>query len=63
MSNAYDKELRDMAWAKVKELGFEKFVREGVYSMMVGPNFETVTEAKILKIMGIDATGKRLQIQ
>ena len=57
MSNAYDKDLRDLAWKKAKELGMTDFVREGVYSMMVGPNFETVTEAKMLLLLGIDATG------
>lgn len=57
MSNAYDKPLRELAMTKAKELGFSDFIREGVYSMMVGPNFETVTEAKLLAILGIDATG------
>ena len=57
MSNAYDLDFRTLAWEKAKQLDMLEFVREGVYSMMVGPNFETVTEAKLLAIMGIDATG------
>lgn len=57
MSNAYDRKLRELAKSIAKEKGFESFTREGVYSMMVGPNFETVTEAKFLNIIGVDATG------
>ncbi|KAK7115403.1 purine nucleoside phosphorylase-like [Littorina saxatilis] len=57
MSNAYDRKLRDLAKSIAKEKGFEPFVREGVYCMMVGPNFETVTEARFLNIIGVDATG------
>ncbi|XP_005096472.1 purine nucleoside phosphorylase isoform X2 [Aplysia californica] len=57
MSNAYDLGLRQLALAKAKEIGFSDFVREGVYSMMVGPNFETVTECKILSLLLVDATG------
>jgi len=57
MSNAYDLAIRKLAKSKAKELGFADFVHEGVYSMMVGPNFETVTEVRMLGIMGIDATG------
>ena len=58
MSNAYDRKLRDLAKSMAKEMGFESFTREGVYSMMVGPNFETVTEAKFLHLIGVDATGE-----
>lgn len=57
MSNAYDRKLRDMTKSLVKEMGFESFIHEGVYSMMVGPNFETVTECRFLRLIGVDATG------
>ena len=58
MSHAYDVELRRIAKATAKEMGFESFFREGVYSMMVGPSFETVTECRYLKLIGVDATGE-----
>ena len=60
MSTAYDPKLRQLAKSIAKEMGFESFTQEGVYSMMVGPNFETVSEARFLQIIGVDATGKIL---
>ncbi|KAH9503468.1 hypothetical protein Btru_068009 [Bulinus truncatus] len=57
MSKAYDLEIRKLALTVAKEMGYGDFIREGVYSMMVGPNFETVTECKFLQIVGADATG------
>jgi purine-nucleoside phosphorylase len=40
-----------------KELGYDKFFREGVYSMLTGPSYETVTECRFLLKCGVDATG------
>lgn len=57
MSDAYDRQLRDLAKKEAKRMGFDAFVREGVYSMLVGPNFETVTECRYLRLIGSDATG------
>ncbi|XP_041377031.1 purine nucleoside phosphorylase-like [Gigantopelta aegis] len=57
MSHAYDVELRRIAKATATDMGFDSFFREGVYSMMVGPSFETVTECRYLKLIGVDATG------
>jgi purine-nucleoside phosphorylase len=57
MSRAYDVDIRKLAFKAAKELGFESFVREGVYCMLVGPNFETVTECRFLNQVGVDATG------
>lgn len=57
MSNAYDKKLRDLAMNIAQEEGFGDFIREGVYCMLLGPNFETVSEARFLSIAGVDATG------
>ncbi|KAK3748669.1 hypothetical protein RRG08_000901 [Elysia crispata] len=57
MSRAYDSELRKLALGIAKEMGFADFVHEGVYSMMIGPNFETVTECRLLSMAGVDATG------
>lgn len=58
VSRAYDLEIRKLAKSLAIEMGFKDFIQEGVYSMMVGPNFETVTECRFLEIVGVDATGK-----
>ena len=35
-------------------------LREGVYIQMAGPQFESVAELKMLKVMGVDAVGETL---
>ncbi|ODN30912.1 purine-nucleoside phosphorylase [Fervidobacterium thailandense] len=55
MSNAYDKDLRELAKAVAKELGID--VYEGVYVAVAGPNFETPAELRMLRWMGADAVG------
>jgi len=57
MSDAYSKELRKLAMDIMWELGYSDFVREGVYCMVSGPNFETVAEARMLQILGCDSVG------
>lgn len=57
MSDAYNKKYRDIAKETAKELGFNDFIREGVYSFLTGPTFETVTECRLLRLLGSDATG------
>ncbi|KAJ8302971.1 hypothetical protein KUTeg_019367, partial [Tegillarca granosa] len=57
MSSAYDLKLRQLAKSVAADLGFESFVHEGVYSMQVGPMFETVTECRFLRMIGADCTG------
>ncbi|XP_048762078.1 purine nucleoside phosphorylase-like isoform X2 [Ostrea edulis] len=57
MSDAYNREYRDIAKETAKELGFSDFMREGVYSFLTGPTFETVTECRLLRLIGTDATG------
>ena len=56
MSSAYDKDLRKLAKNVAKELGFD-FIREGVYSIQMGPAFETVAECRLLRTLGADVTG------
>lgn len=57
MANAYDSQLiREFEKVSV-ELGLNQNVRKGVYAMVVGPTYETIAEAKALKLLGADAVG------
>ena len=58
MSDAYSKDLRRLALDISSQLGYSNFVREGVYCMVSGPNFETIAEARMLRILGCDAVGE-----
>lgn len=55
MSNAYDKELQNLASniANEENIPLEK----GVYLMVSGPNFETSAEVRAFGILGADAIG------
>lgn len=55
VSDLYTKALRDAVKAAAKEAGIE--VREGVYMMFSGPNYETPAEVRMAKIVGADAVG------
>lgn len=57
MSDAYDPVLRGQALEAARELGFESFVREGVYCMLTGPSYETIAECRLLRTLGADAVG------
>ncbi|XP_026316788.1 purine nucleoside phosphorylase isoform X2 [Hyposmocoma kahamanoa] len=57
MSKAYNYEFRKIAKEVAVELNLENIVREGVYACLGGPNFETVAELKMLKMLGVDAVG------
>jgi purine-nucleoside phosphorylase len=61
LNKAYDLELRKLGKRVSKELGMTDFVHEGVYTMVGGPAFETVSELRLMKILGIDAVGKLAQ--
>lgn len=57
MSNAYDVDLiNDLRNVSV-ELGLEKCVKTGVYAMVGGPTYETIAEARLLKLIGADTIG------
>lgn len=57
MSNGYDLSLiRKFEEASV-EVGLDHYVKKGVYVMVVGPNYETIAEARAFKLMGADAVG------
>ena len=51
MSDAYDKTLKKLTADTAKELGYESFMREGVYVAQVGPTFETPAECRFLKMV------------
>jgi purine-nucleoside phosphorylase len=57
MSKAYDPELIEIALKLSKEMGLESETRSGVYTCVGGPNYETVAELKMWKILGVDAVG------
>ncbi|XP_072296186.1 purine nucleoside phosphorylase-like [Eucyclogobius newberryi] len=57
MSGCYDIGLRRVAMEIGKQLGIIPAMREGVYAMVGGPNFETIAEARLLHRLGIDAVG------
>jgi len=55
LSNVYDISLRN----KIKSIADKHNIKlfEGVYLMVLGPNFETAAEIKAFKILGADAVG------
>lgn len=55
MSEAYDLELRQLAREIAQEEGI--LLREGVYTGLAGPNFETPAELRFLRSIGTDAVG------
>lgn len=57
MNKAYDKRLTEYAFQIAREIGIADDVHEGVYTCLGGPNYETVAELKMLKILGVDAVG------
>jgi len=57
MSNAYDMELINEIEDASVEIGLDKHVRKGIYGMVVGPTYETIAEARALKLLGADTIG------
>ena len=55
LSNAYDVDLRN----KIKKIAEQSDLKlyEGVYLMVLGPNFETAAEIRAFKTLGADAVG------
>lgn len=58
MSDAYDRELQQLAMDVGQELGYADFLKEGVYCVLGGPSFETIAECRMLHRMGADAVGE-----
>lgn len=57
MNKAYDRELLNNAKQIAEEIGIGDTIHEGVYACLGGPNFETVAELRMLKMLGVDAVG------
>jgi purine-nucleoside phosphorylase len=55
MADAWDTDLRRLARAAADRAGVE--LREGVYIMLSGPNYETRAEMRMLRGLGGDAVG------
>lgn len=55
MRDAYDKTLLGIAKEVARERGFA--VSEGVYAAVLGPSYETMAEARMLRVLGADAVG------
>jgi len=57
LNNCYDRRFRKMGRDVAVEIGMGQSFHEGVYTMLGGPNFETVAELRMLKTCGVDAVG------
>ena len=53
MSDAYDKELLELAESVGKDLGIP--LRKGVFCWVTGPAYETAAEVRMMRILGADA--------
>lgn len=57
MSKAYDPDLIYTAQKLAKEMEIEHETHTGVYTCLGGPNYETVAELRMWKLLGVDAVG------
>jgi purine-nucleoside phosphorylase len=55
MTEAYAKDLRNLAIQASKEIGIT--LQKGVYAGFSGPSYETPAEIRFLKLIGVDAVG------
>ena len=51
-NDLYNKKFRDIGKQVARSLNLDGIVREGVYAMVGGPNYETVAELKMLRELG-----------
>ncbi|MFR8206595.1 MAG: hypothetical protein ACLU99_09890 [Alphaproteobacteria bacterium] len=56
MSNAYDREFRNLTHRLAKEMPVSSCMTE-LYLMVSGPNFETAAEIRAFQILGAHAVG------
>ncbi|KAF5288293.1 hypothetical protein FQA39_LY04061 [Lamprigera yunnana] len=57
MNTAYDKQLIKVGKEIAARENLIDDVHEGVYTCLGGPNFETVAELRMLRMLGVDAVG------
>lgn len=57
MNKAYNAELIKIGRQVAEDMGISDIVHKGVYTCLGGPNFETVAELKMLRMVGVDAVG------
>jgi len=58
MSDAYDERLQEFVLQAAKKLGLTKVIRpEGTYCFLSGPTYETRTEGRFLRLLGVDSVG------
>ncbi|CAL7943163.1 unnamed protein product [Xylocopa violacea] len=57
MNKAYNSQLLEIGQQVAEEMGISDIVHKGVYTCLGGPNFETVAELKMLRMIGVDAVG------
>jgi len=55
MGNTYDRNLRSYALACAKGLGID--LKEGIYQLFTGPQYETPAEVRFARLCGADAVG------
>jgi purine-nucleoside phosphorylase len=55
MSQAYDRQLMEITRQVAKEQGIQ--LRQGVYSCLAGPSFESPADLRFLRAIGVDAVG------
>jgi len=55
MTNAYDKNFRELTLAAGRHLGID--LGEGVYAAFAGPSYETPAEIRYLRSIGADLVG------
>ena len=57
----YWRKWRQLGETVGRELQMEGRLHQGVYTMLGGPNYETVAELKMLKMCGVDAVGEGMK--
>lgn len=63
MNKAYDDELIETAKEVSTDLGMKKETHTGVLICLGGPNYETVAELRMWKILGVDSVGMSIVIK
>jgi purine-nucleoside phosphorylase len=58
MSDAYDLTLQNYVLDAASKLGLTKIIRpDGTYCFLSGPTYETPTEGRFLRLLGVDSVG------